>query len=70
MSDPVNRPLHYNKSIEVIDFIEAYELDYHLGNVVKYIARHKFKHPEKEIEDLKKALWYLNRKIQNLEQGK
>jgi hypothetical protein len=41
--------------------------DAYLFNVVKYVARAGKKNPEKELEDLTKALWYLNRKIENLE---
>ena len=51
--DPVEKPEHYNQGIEVIDVIEDYKLNYHLGNVIKYICRAKFK--GKELEDLKKA---------------
>lgn len=62
--DPVNHPKHYTKNgIEVIDFIEAYELGFRLGNAVKYIARAGEKDPAKRIEDLKKARWYLDREI-------
>lgn len=61
----VNHPSHYNKgSIEVIDFIEDQDLGFHEGNTVKYVCRAK--HKGKEIEDLKKALWYLQRKIDQL----
>lgn len=64
--DPVNRPAHYNMGrIPVIDFIEDQKLPYHLGNVVKYICRSA--HKGTEIQDLKKAQWYLNRWIENLE---
>ena len=60
----VNHPNHYNKgNFEVIDIIEDWKLDFHLGNAVKYIARAGHKDPEKEIEDLQKAIWYLKRKI-------
>lgn len=62
MSDKVNHPSHYNTgSIEVIDAIESWDLDFHLGNAVKYIARSEYK--DSLIEDLKKAIWYLERKI-------
>ena len=69
--DTVEKPKHYNRSIEVIDFIEAYDLNYRLGNVVKYIARHELKHDDldKQIEDLKKAKWYLDREIRSAEIG-
>lgn len=62
--DVVNRPSHYTSGkIEVIDFIEDQKLGFHLGNVVKYVARAGKKDPAKEVEDLRKALWYLERKI-------
>lgn len=63
----VNHPAHYNMgNIEVIDAIEAWNLDFSLGNAVKYIARAK--HKGREIEDLKKAVWYLEREIKKVEQ--
>ena len=64
----VNHPTHYRSSTghEAIDVIEAWELDFSLGNAVKYISRAGKKSPEKEIEDLEKALWYVNRRIQKL----
>ena len=52
---------------EVLKVIEALEMDFHLGNVFKYIARAGKKDPAKEIEDLKKAQVYLRRKIEYLE---
>lgn len=68
MSDMVNHPDHYTDGgIETIDFIEAKKLPYHLGNAVKYISRAGKKHPEKTIEDLQKAIWYINRYISLLE---
>lgn len=69
LNDAVNHPSHYTDGkIEVIDFIEDKNLDFCLGNAVKYISRAGKKDPEKEIEDLKKAVWYINRRIQELEQ--
>lgn len=68
IGDAVNHPSHYTDGkIEVIDFIEDKKLGYHLGNVVKYVSRAGKKNPDKEIEDLKKARWYLNRYIERLE---
>ena len=62
----VNHPSHYTDGgIETIDFIEAKKLPYHLGNVVKYISRAGKK--DNELQDLKKAQWYLNRYIELLE---
>lgn len=60
--DVVNHPSHYTDGkYEVIDFIEDYQLPFHLGNAVKYICRAGKKDPDKYVEDLKKALWYLRR---------
>jgi hypothetical protein len=66
----VNNPLHYggaDNPYEAIKVIEAWGLDFHLGNTVKYISRAGIKNPEKELEDLKKAAWYLQRRIDNLQ---
>lgn len=65
-NDMVNSPAHYTSGgIETIDFIEAKELDYCLGNCVKYISRAGKKNGKK-LEDLNKAMWYLKRAISNL----
>lgn len=64
-TDMVNHPPHYKAGgIETIDFIEAKELSYHLGNVVKYVSRAD--HKGNKLEDLKKAQWYLARAIEKL----
>lgn len=64
-TDMVNNPPHYTKGgIETIDFIEAKNLGYNLGNVVKYITRAD--HKGDKHEDLCKARWYLNREIAKL----
>jgi hypothetical protein len=61
--EAINHPSHYNAGkIEVIDAIEDWNLGFHEGNVVKYVARAK--HKANELEDLKKAAWYLNRLIE------
>ena len=69
----VNHPDHYqfgeNNIYEAIKVIEAWDLDFHLGNTVKYISRAGKKGTDKELQDLKKALWYLQRKIENLEKN-
>ena len=66
--DNVNHPSHYTSGkIEVIDFIEDQHLGFHLGNAVKYISRAGRKNPDNNIEDLRKAVWYINRQIQRLE---
>lgn len=62
--DVVNNPAHYTSGgIETIDFIEAKDLGYHLGNVIKYVSR-AGKKSANSLEDLKKAQWYLNRAIE------
>ena len=70
--DPVNHPSHYNAGkVEVIDYIEQVCASYPgkeaplVGNVIKYVSRAPLK--EKKLEDLKKARWYLDRLIKNLE---
>ena len=67
-SSNVDHPDHYMKDsgFEVIDVIDAWKLDFELGNAVKYIARAGKKNPEKTKEDLEKALWYIGRKIKSL----
>lgn len=63
----INHPSHYTRGkIEVIDFIEDQQLPYHLGNVIKYIARAGYKGDK--LEDLKKARWYLDRYINGVMQ--
>ena len=71
-NDMVNHPNHYGGEenvYEVIKVCEAWGLDFdaYLFNVVKYVARAGKKDRSKELEDLKKALFYLDRKIKNLE---
>ena len=69
-SDSVNHPYHYNKGkIECIDYILDQELNFCRGNAVKYIVRAGLKDKSKEIEDLQKAVFYLNREIENLKDG-
>ena len=58
----VNHPSHYNQGkIEVIDAIEDWSLGFHEGNIVKYVARSS--HKGNRLQDLKKALWYIERLI-------
>jgi len=64
--DPVNHPAHYKVGgVETIDFIEAKGLNYHLGNVIKYITRAD--HKGDRVENLRKAKWYLERELKNAE---
>lgn len=65
--DPI-RPAHYRSGgMEAIDVIEAFELGFNLGNTVKYVLRHRSK--GNALEDLRKARWYLEREIKNLERA-
>ncbi len=69
MNDQVNNPAHYggaDNPYEAIKVIEAWSLDFHLGNTVKYISRAGKKEPDKLLQDLEKARWYLDRKIAEL----
>jgi hypothetical protein len=60
----INSPKHYAAGkIEVIEAIEDWKLGFNLGNSIKYIARAGKKDPSKHAEDLKKAIWYLNREL-------
>ena len=66
MSDKINHPKHYTAgNIEVYDFIEAWNLDFACGNVIKYVARAPYKGTH--LEDLKKAKWYLEKAIERQE---
>lgn len=70
MEEHINHPKHYggeSNPYEAIKVIEAWELDFCLGNVVKYISRAGKKGEWKHKEDLEKAAWYLNRAIQNID---
>lgn len=77
-SDSVEHPRHYNSlpaacekcgyPIECIDVIE--HMDLCIGNAVKYVWRAGHKDPSKEIEDLEKAVWYLQRRIKRLKKEK
>jgi hypothetical protein len=62
MKEQVNHPEHYSANgIEAIDVIDAYGLNFNLGNAIKYILRAD-KKGNKKI-DLEKSVWYLNREI-------
>jgi hypothetical protein len=67
--EAVNNPEHYGgkqNTYEAIKVIEAWDLNFHLGNVVKYISRAGKKDKTKLKEDLEKAKWYLDRFIGTL----
>jgi hypothetical protein len=68
VSSAINNPSHYggkDNPYEAIKVIEAWNLGFHLGNTIKYISRAGKK--DDLIQDLKKARWYLDRQIQELE---
>lgn len=69
-NDVVNHPSHYTayKGVEIIDITE--QMNFNLGNVVKYVTRAGLKSKDTEIEDLSKAKWYLEREIARLEEAK
>lgn len=59
--DMANHPPQYQYGIEPIEFIESHNLNFNLGSAVKYITRAHYK--GKELEDLKKAKWFIEREI-------
>lgn len=63
--DAIN-PSYYQNGIETIEAIEAWGLGFCLGNAVKYISRAGKKDPTKTVEDLNKAIWYIQRRIYEL----
>ena len=66
LDDIIKQPSHYVRNgVEVDDVIDAFELNYRMGNVVKYVCRYKFK--GNPLMDLKKAYEYLGREIAKLE---
>lgn len=68
MTEQISHPPHYKKGgIEAIDVINAWELSFCLGNVVKYICRKGRKRKSRGLEDLKKAQWYLTEEIRRME---
>lgn len=61
-NDIINHPAHYTDGkFETIDAIESWRLGYHLGNAIKYISRAGKKSKDTELEDLRKARWYIAR---------
>lgn len=69
MTDNVNKPPHYTAHPSGVECIQITEhMNFCLGNALKYIWRAGLK--QNEVEDLKKAVWYLNREIERLENGK
>lgn len=64
--ETVHHPDHYNKGIEVIKFIESWDLNFSRGSAIKYICRGGLKDPGKEMEDLEKAKQYIEFEINRL----
>ena len=60
--EEVDHPQHYNQGIEAIDYIESHNLNFSLGNAIKYITR--CEHKEDKLNDLEKAIWYIEREIE------
>lgn len=70
MSSTIEHPPHYggeNNPYEALKVIEAWTLDFCLGNAVKYICRAGKKATESELSDLRKARWYIDRAISRME---
>jgi hypothetical protein len=61
----VDHPSHYNQGIETIEYIESWSMNFNTGNVIKYVTRAGYKNDQ--LEDLKKAMWYLQREIDRIE---
>jgi hypothetical protein len=70
-AEAVNHPAHYggDTPYECIKVIEAWDLGFCLGSVLKYISRAGKKAGAEELEDMEKALWYINRRIQQIKTG-
>ena len=69
MPDPIDQPEHYTHGkIQPIEVIEDWRLDHHLACVVKYVCRAG--HKGSEVDDLRKARWYLERRIRLVEREK
>jgi hypothetical protein len=62
----VDKPDHYKGDATII-YIELFNLNFARGSIIKYVTRAGIKFKEKEIEDLKKAKWYLEKEIERLE---
>lgn len=64
MNEKVNHPSHYQgKGLEVIQVIESFDLNFNMGNAIKYILRAGKK--DNFEEDIKKAIWYLSREVES-----
>ena len=63
----INHPSYYHQGIEAIDYIESHEMNFNLGNVIKYITRCEYK--ENKVKDLEKAKWYIDREIAKVDKN-
>lgn len=65
MTELINHPSHYRgNKYEVIDIIDDYNLNFNIGNACKYILRAGKKSKDTYVQDLNKAMWYINREIE------
>ena len=69
-NDIIEHPAHYTQGIECMDYIESHKLNYARGNIIKYVTRAGLKDASKEVEDLEKARWYLDREIERVKKAK
>ena len=68
--EQIDHPDYYGKNgYEAIDYIDAHNLNFNLGNVIKYVTRAGHKSDEDTLTALKKACWYLTREIGRLEKS-
>ena len=65
-ADNINHPEHYHIGIETTDYIISWKMDFTVGNIIKYVTRYPYKNG---VEDLKKALWYLQKLIETEEKN-
>ena len=71
MSDLVNHPTHYNSHPSGVEAIEITQhMNFCQGNAMKYLWRAGIKDSQKEIEDLRKAIWYIEKEILRLQEPK
>ena len=71
MSDAVNNPTHYNSHPSGVEAIEITQhMNFCKGNAMKYLWRSGIKDSAKEIEDLRKAIWYIEKEILRLQEPK
>ena len=69
-TDLVNHPPHYNKGIETTTYIKSWNMSWNQANIIKYVSRYNLKHSDSELQlqDLKKAQWYLNDLVKDLKE--